>query len=158
MLRAMLTQLALLRHGRAESQAADADLLPAGEAHIRALGRRLAADGIVPAAAFSSPYRRAHRTALLLLEAIAPRLEPTLLRELAPDSDVDAALSALHEAGLPRGLVLVVAHMPLVGQMALRLAGADPGFTPGTWAEFQLADDGGSGSLVRRLGAEDLGL
>ena len=152
----MPTTLCLVRHGRAASPSRDADLLPEGERQIRALGRRLAGEGFSPVAAASSPYTRAHRTARLLLSVVAPRLEPALLDQLLPEADAEAALDAVLSGGAPLGRVLVVAHMPLLGHLAMRLAGEDPGFSPGTLVEIEISDDVASGRLVRRLGPEDL--
>ena len=151
-----LTQLALLRHGRAAGQSSDADLVPEGEAQIRALGRRLAAEGFVAAAAFSSPYRRAERTASMLLAALVSAARPTTLRELAPDGEAGAALDALVATQLPPGRVLVVGHMPLLGEMTMRLTGKEISFSPGTLVEIELAPGAASGRFVRRLVPEEL--
>jgi phosphohistidine phosphatase SixA len=153
MLARMIT-LALLRHGRATGQGPDAQLTPEGEAQIRRLAAHLAGEGWRPAGAFSSPYRRARDTARTVLAAVAPGLEARTLDELTPEADPGEALAALHRAGLPAGAVLVVAHLPLLGRLAQRLAGADPEFGPGTLAEFDLAEAGGR--LVRRIAAADL--
>ena len=152
----MPTTLCLLRHGRASGQSRDADLSPEGEAHVSALGSKLAAEGFRPRAVFTSPYRRAHRTALLVLAALGSRLEPVLLHELAADSDAGIAHDALLAAGLPEGPVLVVGHMPLLAHLALLVSGQEVGFAPGTLVEIELAEPGDSGRLVRRLGPEDL--
>jgi phosphohistidine phosphatase len=152
----MLLTLCLLRHGRAAGQSPEAELLPAGEAQIRALGRLLAAEGFAPEAAFTSPYHRAQRTARLLLDELRSTLEARALPELVPDADPGVALRALFGSGLPLARVLVVSHQPLLGRMAIALTEQDPGFSAGTLAEIELAEGEDSGTLVRRLGPEDL--
>lgn len=106
--------------------------------------------------AYSSPYRRARDTASVLLEQVAPGLRPILLKGLTPDHDPEQAMTALAEAGLPEGRVLVVAHLPLLGLISHQLTGEDPGFHPGKFVEIELAPDGASGHIVRQLGADDL--
>ncbi len=148
--------LALLRHGRATGQGPQAELTAEGAGYIELLGERLANEGWSPDAALTSPYRRARDTASVLLEEVAPGLRPKLLEQLTPDSDPAEALEALRGAGLPEGRVLVVAHLPLLGLITQALTGEDPGFHPGMFVEVELAPDGGSGRIVRRLGADDL--
>ena len=152
----MLLTLCLLRHGRAAGQAPEAELSPEGEAHIRALGRRLAAERFVPEAAFTSPYLRAQRTARTLLNVLGSTLEPRILPELVPDADPGVALRALFGLGLPLARVLVVSHQPLLGRMATALTAHDPGFSAGTLVEIEVAEGDDSGTFVRRLGPEDL--
>ncbi|HEV2105707.1 MAG TPA: histidine phosphatase family protein [Candidatus Eisenbacteria bacterium] len=151
---ARMTTLALLRHGRATGQGPDAPLTPEGETQVRRLAAHLAREGWRPAAAFTSPYRRARATAELVLAAVAPGLAPRTLAELTPESEPGDALAALRRAGLPAGAVLVVAHLPLLGRLAQHLAGGDAEFGPGTLAEFELAEAGAR--LMRRIAAADL--
>lgn len=152
----MTTTLALLRHGLATGQGPDSELMPEGAVHVRALGRHLAAEGWVPRAAFTSPYRRARETARIVLAEIAPEIVPVALGELVPETSAERALEALRAHGLPQGPVLVVAHLPLLGLIALELTDNDPGFRPGTFAEIELAPDGRRGSLRRRIASNEL--
>lgn len=152
----MATTLALLRHGLATGQGPDADLMPEGAVHVRALGRHLAAEGWVPRVAFTSPYRRARETSRIVLSEIAPDLVPVVLEELIPETSAERALAALRAHGLPDGPVLVVAHLPLLGLIALELTDDDPGFRPGTFAEIELAPGGDHGSLRRRIASNEL--
>ena len=152
----MTTVLALLRHGRATGQGPQAELTAEGAGYVELLGERLAAEGWKPAAAFCSPFKRARETAELVLEQVAPGLRPTLLDELTPETDPRTALSALLEPSLPAGPVLVVAHLPLLGLLAERLTGEDPGFHPGLFVEIELDPDHASGRVVRRVSANDL--
>jgi phosphohistidine phosphatase SixA len=145
----MGTTLCLLRHGHAGGQGPDAMLKPEGILAVTALGRRLAREGWVPAAAFASPFVRALDTARLLLAEAASDLSPIPLGELAPDRDPAAALAALRAQGLPQGAVLVVAHMPLLARLALHLTGEALGFAPAMLAEIDLDGDGRSGRLLR---------
>ncbi len=152
----MPTILALLRHGRADGQGPQAALTAEGAGYIELLGELLAGEDWAPVAAYSSPYRRAWDTALLLLEQVAPGVRPTMIRDLTPEHEPDDAIAALRAAGLPEGRVLVVAHLPLLGLISHRLTGEDPGFHPGKLVEIELAPDGASGHIVRQLGADDL--
>lgn len=144
----MLTLLCLLRHGRATGHGPNAELTDHGTADIARLGRALARERFAPAAVFCSPYLRAVATTRLLLAEVAPGLAYTLLNELTPDGDPAAALDALRAHGLPEGRVLVVAHLPLLGLLAQRLTGDDPGFSPGTLAEIELT--GPATGVIRR--------
>ncbi|HTR97534.1 MAG TPA: phosphoglycerate mutase family protein [Candidatus Acidoferrales bacterium] len=153
----MPTIVSLLRHGRAAGQGAEAPLLPEGAEYVGALGKLLAAEGWRPAAAFSSPLTRAGETARIVLAATAPGLVCTTLAELLPEADPAAALDALLARGLPEGRTLVVAHMPLLARLADQIAGELLEFYPGTLAELELGEGGGPGTLVRRIGPEEMG-
>lgn len=144
--------LCLLRHGRASGHGPEAELLPEGAAYVRALGVRLAAEGWRPAGALASPFPRARQTARILLAEVAPHLVPKLLDELTPDTPPHEALRAILAAGSPDARTLVVAHLPLLGLLCQALTGDDPGFSPGTLVEIELADDGRSGTLLRIVG------
>jgi phosphohistidine phosphatase SixA len=146
----MTTLLCLLRHGRASGQGSDAALLPEGEAEMSALGRRLAWEGMRPAAAFCSPYRRARDTANLVLGELGSSLEPVILRKLQPESRPADALDELFGHGLPDGPVFVVSHLPLVAHLAFGFTGETVNFEPGTYAEIEL-DDEQLGGVLRRV-------
>jgi len=152
----MTITLALLRHGRADGQGPDARLLPEGAEYIAALGRHLANEGFLPAAAFSSPYLRARETCRILLSAVAPAMTFRLLTELAPEHDAGDTLSALAAEGPPAGRVLVVGHLPLLGLIAQRVTGDDPAFHRGTLVEIEMQDDFASGRLARVLHPGDV--
>jgi phosphohistidine phosphatase len=145
----MGTTLCLLRHGRASGQYPDAPLLLEGEEHVAALGRRLAREGRAPALAFCSPYRRALETARILLAEVAPDLRPETLAELVPESDPDDTIDVLAARGLPAARVLIVAHLPLLGLLAHRLAREAVAFSPGTLAEIEMDASWSHGRVER---------
>jgi len=154
----MSTILALLRHGRASGQGADAALLPEGAEYVGALGRHLAAEGWRPLAAFTSPLQRARESARIVLAETAPGLVATTLPDLHPECEPDAALGALRGQPLPAGRVLVVGHMPLLARLADRLSGEIEEFRPGTLVEIELEPALDSGRMLRRIGPEELGI
>ncbi len=146
--------LALLRHGRAEGQAPDARLTVEGEAHVRRLAARLAAEGWQPAAAFTSHYARARATAQLLLAGVAPERDADVLPVLVPDHDPARALAIVRDRLPAAGIGLFVSHLPLLGLLAQSLLDDDPGFQPGTLVEIEL--EAGRARLVRRIGPADV--
>lgn len=148
--------LSLVRHGRASGQAPDADLLPEGEAYLERLAALLVREGWRPAAAATSPYRRAQQSARVLLVALATGLEAVSTRDLTPEADPDAALATLRALSTPEGRLLVVSHLPLVGRLAFALTGEEVEFLPGTLAEFELDGPAGMDRLLRRIGPDDL--
>ncbi len=147
----MVRILALLRHGLAAGQGPQAPLLPEGAAYLRRLGALLEAGGWRPAAVLTSPYRRARESALILASALHPGIETQVLTELRPERDPDEALQAILDAAPLATPVLVVSHLPLVGRLAERLVGDDPGFSPGTFVEIVCEGDGPA-RLLRRIG------
>jgi len=151
----MLRVLALLRHGLAAGQAADSRLLPEGRAYLERLGAKLEAEGWRPAAVLTSPYARAKESAAVLVRALGAEVPSRALDELVPEGDAEVALEAVTAAAPLATPVLVVAHMPLLGQMALELVGEAPGFSPGTLVEIAREGQGG-GRLLRRIGPQDM--
>jgi phosphohistidine phosphatase SixA len=105
---------------------------------------------------FSSPYRRALETTRIVLGELACDLEPTLAPELTPDRDPGDALQALLAGAPDDGLVLAVAHLPLLGRLAVAITGDPVDFLPGTLAEFELDAARRFGTLRRRLGPDEL--
>ena len=150
----MGTTLFLLRHGRAYGQGPDAKLLPEGEAHVAALGRRLAREGRPPVRAFSSPYLRAAETARIVLAEAAPGLRAETLSALVPEWDPDDTIGTLADLNLPAVRVLVVAHLPLLALVAQKLAREVVAFSPGTLAEIEMDASWSRGRLERVVGPE----
>lgn len=151
----MVRNLALLRHGIAAGQGADAGLLPEGTAYLRRLGERLEAEGWRPAAVATSPYRRARESAMVVAAALGSLTEIHVLPELSPDNEPEVALAAITRRMPLATPVLVVTHLPLVGRLAQELVGDDPGFAPGTFVEI-VREGEGDARLLRRIGPNDL--
>lgn len=145
----MGTTLCLLRHGRASGQGPNAKLLPEGEEHVAALGRRLAREGLLPVRAYSSPYLRAVETARIVLAQAAPGLRVETLPELVPECDPNETIAALAELELPADRVLVVAHLPLLALVAQKLAREVVAFSPGTLAVIEMDESWSQGRVER---------
>jgi len=115
-------RLVLVRHAEAAPGEPDDErrLTHEGREQSRALGERLAREGVRPDALLTSPLRRAQETARLLGDAlgIAPEAAP----ELAPGATVDGLRAAIAGRG---ETVVVVGHQPDCGEIAVAL-GADP--------------------------------
>jgi phosphohistidine phosphatase len=135
----------ILRHGEAEptSPAGDAGraLAEAGVRQIRALARRLAAEGWRPDVALSSPLLRARQTGELVLEALPDPPALGLLAELKPETEPEVAIATLEALAPPYGHVLLVSHMPLVQRLCARLCGRSEPFRAAALARLEL--DGG---------------
>src|ERR1043166_4545014 len=112
----MVRVLALLRHGVSNGSCADASLLPEGAELLRRLGALLAAEGWMPAAIFTSPYRRARESAAVLAAALGCVAPVVALDELVPEGDAIDALAAIAAAAPLASPVLGVGHLPLVGR------------------------------------------
>ncbi len=154
MMRRMGTTLCLLRHGRATGQGPDAALMPEGAAHVRALGRRLAAEGFAPVRAYSSPYARARDTAAILLSEVAPGMAAHPIHELRPDYDPHLTFELLRALELPAARVLLVAHLPLLGLLVQTLSDAVVHFSPGTLVEVEMDDAWDIGRVTRIIGPD----
>lgn len=151
----MLRVIALLRHGKASGQGADAMLTPEGAAELRRLGTRLGAEGWAPAAVMTSPYRRARESAAVFAGVLTPAVETHVLGELKPEAEPEDALEAILDAAPLATPLLVVTHLPLVGRLARELLGEEIAFFPGTFVEL-VRDGDGSARLLRRLNAHEL--
>jgi phosphohistidine phosphatase len=129
-------RLYLVRHAEAAQGEPD-DLRPltvAGREAARALGTRLAAEGIMADAVLTSPLLRARETAAELGRALG--CPPETDERLAPG----ATVAALREAVSGRGsTVVVVGHQPDCGEIAAELGGAPPpAFPPAGVAVLEL--------------------
>ena len=116
-------RLILVRH--AHSDPGDPDelrpLSARGREEARALGERLAAER--PDAVLSSPLLRARETAAAIAKASGVDLR--IDERLAPGAAAADVLAAVEGAG---ETVVTVGHQPDCTEIALALAGADPGF------------------------------
>jgi phosphohistidine phosphatase len=146
----MAITLDLLRHGYALPAGTGGDrgraLSPEGIRGLEALATRLAGEGWRPDRAFSSPYPRARQSAAIVAAAAATPLEVEVLDDLQPERDPEGVLEALGGLGIATGHVLLVAHLPLLGLLAGRLAGDDPGFAPGTLVRVHCPLDAAAGA------------
>ena len=115
-------RLYIVRH--AEAAAGEPDelrpLTPAGREAARALGKRLAADGVAPDAVLTSPLLRARETADEIARAVGLEAEPH--DDLAPGAEPENVREAVSGRG---EIVVVVGHQPDCGRIAVAL-GADP--------------------------------
>ena len=138
----MSLRLFLIRHADAESGEPDElrRLSPEGRDQAKALGRRLAGEGVRPDALLTSPLLRARETGEALAEALACTSEPS--DALAPG----ASATTVREAVEGRGeTVIVVGHQPDCSQIAAELGdGTEPRFPPAGMAELQLSESGTS--------------
>ena len=133
----------LVRHGEAASAPVDGDrpLTAAGRDDVGRLAAWCAAHDVHPAEIRHSGILRAAQTAAILAARLAPPGGVRSVRGLAPDDD-PAALAAdlVHETET----ILLVTHMPLVGEVAALLDGrrTPVGFVPGQIACFERAGEG----------------
>jgi phosphohistidine phosphatase len=121
-------QLVIVRH--AEAAAGEPDemrtLTPEGREAARALGERLAAEGVRPDAVLSSPLLRARETAQELARPAGLEAEPD--ERLAPGATAESVKAAAADRG---ETVVVVGHQPDCSQIAAALTGGpEPAFVP----------------------------
>jgi phosphohistidine phosphatase len=135
-------RLFLIRHADAESGEPDESrrLSPEGREQARALGKRLADEGVRPDAVLTSPLLRARQTGDALAEALACTSEPS--DALAPGASATTVQSAIEGRG---ETVIVVGHQPDCGQIAAELGdGTEPRFPPAGMVELHLPGPGTS--------------
>ena len=115
----------LVRHAKASQGEPDElrRLNERGRAEARDLARRLAAQGVRPAAVLTSPLVRARETADEIASATGATAEPD--ERLAPGATVADLLAAVAGRGDP---VVVVGHQPDCGRIAAALTGEGPDF------------------------------
>jgi phosphohistidine phosphatase len=129
-------RIVLVRHAEAASGEPDElrRLTPAGEEAARALGERLAAEGVRPDAVLSSPLLRACQTAEAIAGPFGVRAEPD--ERLAPGATADDLRAAVADRG---ETVVVVGHQPDCGRIAAELSGGpEPAFPAGGSVVLQL--------------------
>jgi phosphohistidine phosphatase len=129
-------RLYLVRHAEAAPGEPD-DLRPltaAGREAARALGARLAAEGIRPDAILTSPLLRARQTGAELARSLDCEPEPD--ERLAPGASAEDVRDAVGGRG---DAVVVVCHQPDCGEIAAELSGAPaPAFPPAGLAVLDL--------------------
>jgi len=130
-------RLVIVRHAEAASGEPDElrPLTPEGRDAARALGRRLADEGLEPDAVLTSPLLRARETAQELARPAG--LEPEPDERLAPGATPEAVRAAAEEHG---ETVIVVGHQPDCSRIAAALAGGvEPAFPPGGMLAIELS-------------------
>jgi phosphohistidine phosphatase len=129
-------RLYLVRHAEAAPGEPD-DLRPltaAGRKAARALGARLAAEGVRADAVLTSPLLRARETGAELARELDCESEPD--ERLAPGATADDVRDAVSGRG---DAVVVVGHQPDCGEIAAELSGAPaPPFPPAGLAILEL--------------------
>jgi phosphohistidine phosphatase len=129
-------RLYLVRHTEAARGEPDdlRPLTPAGREAARALGARLAADGVQPETVLTSPLLRARETGAELCRAFDCR--PEADERLAPGATAESVRAAVAGRGEE---VVAVGHQPDVGHIAAELSdGPEPAFPPGGMAVLEL--------------------
>lgn len=129
-------RLYLVRHAQAAGGEPDElrPLTAEGRADARALGERLARDGVHAAAVVSSPLLRARETAAELGRALG--CEPEADERLAPGATAELVRAAVADRG---DEVVVVGHQPDCALIAAELGGGDPPpFPPAGLAVLEL--------------------
>jgi phosphohistidine phosphatase len=126
----------LVRHAEAESGEPDElrELTPAGREAARAVGERLAAEGVTVDAVLTSPLLRARQTGEEIARPLGATSEPA--EELAPGATADGVRAAV--AGRSEAVV-VVGHQPDCGHIAAELGdGEEPRFPPAGMVALEL--------------------
>lgn len=151
-----MDRLILLRHAKAEAEAASGDdfdrpLAPRGRREAEAMGAQLAALGFRPDLALVSPAARTRETWEIAAEAL-PGVEARFDAELY-NADAVTIRRLAEAAGEGRGTVIVVAHNPGLQELTVRLLrdGASPAaflarahrdFPPAAVAVFDIDAEG----------------
>ncbi len=129
-------QLFLVRHADAAPGEPDElrRLTPEGRNQARALGERLAAQGVRADAVLTSPLVRARETGAAIADELGCESEPSdLLAPGATAIDVRAAVAGRGET------VIVIGHQPDCGLIAAELGdGVEPSFPPAGIVQLQL--------------------
>jgi phosphohistidine phosphatase len=129
-------QLVIVRHADAASGEPDElrPLTPEGRETARALGQRLAEEGVRPDAVLTSPLLRARETAQELARPAGVEPEPD--ERLAPGASAEDVRAAAQGRG---EIVLVVGHQPDCSRIAAALTGGEePAFPPGAMLSIDL--------------------
>jgi len=129
-------QLFLVRHADAAPGEPDELrlLTPEGRNQARALGERLAAQGVRADAVLTSPLLRARETGTAIADELGCKSEPSdSLAPGATTTDVRAAVAGRGET------VIVIGHQPDCGRIAAELGdGVEPSFPPAGIVRLQL--------------------
>ena len=158
--------LLLIRHGIAEdprpgARDAERSLTEEGWKKTRAAMRGLVKSGWIPAAAFSSPYRRAAETLSCLTEAVLKaglKAFPAGSWEgCVPEGDPRSAevwLLKKLAAAKPGTTLAVVSHQPFLGELIFRLTGENLEIRKGSCTVVERKD--GAWSLLEHYRPAEL--
>lgn len=117
--------LYLLRHGRAARLDPNQPraLTARGKTEVALVAEHFKREGLQVNTLWHSPKTRAVQTAEIFLEVLGKKdVQVEEKKDLKPEGDAQAVLEAI--AALKEGSLLVVSHLPLVGDLA-SLLGAD---------------------------------
>ncbi|MCS2609981.1 phosphohistidine phosphatase SixA [Halomonas dongshanensis] len=128
-----MAKLLIMRHGEANPGYPDAarTLSAAGEGEVHKMAQWLRGHIEHPVRLWASPYRRAQQTAGFLAEALGVSVET--LSHITPDDAPEGVIDWLLEepSMQAEGYVILVSHMPLVGELTARLVEDASGRTLG---------------------------
>lgn len=132
----------LVRHGEAVPASEDGErpLTARGRADVADLARWCKDNGVRPASIVHSGILRAEQTARILADALDPAGGVRAVRGLAPGDDPARGRDELLHVDEE---VLVVTHLPLVGDLAAALTGA-AGALPFATAEIVILEKDGA--------------
>jgi len=144
--------LFIMRHGQAQTKAssdAERPLTARGEADVERVVSALSDELSDLDQLWVSPYRRARQTAAIVNQVLGRGAEPVETELLTPEADLEALCAQLQAC--EEDNLMLVSHMPLVGDLIHYLTGAEPGrYTMGTASVACLTLDvvaGGVGEL-----------
>ena len=101
----------------------DRPLAPRGEQAAQAMGRHMAAHGLVPDLVLCSPARRTSQTWEIAAREL-PATEVHLVEALYDFGDGEALLQVIREQGGSARRLLLVTHNPATQNLAIALAGS----------------------------------
>lgn len=153
-----MTTFVLVRHAKAVRPAGVADvardLSDRGRLDAAIIGRHLAANLATPALVVTSPARRAHETARIMIDAAGWNLKPTIDARLY-EGGVGDLLAVLAEQ--TTGPVLAFGHQPVWSATVAALTGTTVGMPTGAAACIDGRAAPGGGLLRWVITPADLG-
>jgi phosphohistidine phosphatase len=121
-----MLRLMLFRHAKSDRPEGVADhdrpLAPRGRRQSEAMGKYMAAHGLVPELTLVSTARRTQETwriAVPAFKAPVPQADEPRIYESSPDD----LMEVVHEVGDDKRIVMLVGHNPGMAQLAQALAG-----------------------------------
>jgi phosphohistidine phosphatase len=117
--------LYILQHGEAEPKSVDPErpLSVAGFRDVEKIAARLQAMQVRPAYLFHSGKLRAHQSAQIVAEIIAPEVEPVQADGLGPNDDPAIIIEDIIRLNQD---ILIASHMPFVSLLCSDLLSGDP--------------------------------